>query len=356
MDVYLGLKTKCTPLSLSGTVERLELQGNIRQKITSFAPSSLVSFLSLCHLDLSRNNISSLDGLQFCKSLESLNVYYNNISSISELERLSKNSLLQEIDIRLNPVSVMSTEYRYEHIPQSPKTTTPAAPPSPMLVPRPPLAMLQPKQDAYDAYTTHGAFTPNPRQSCSTPGTPTRDSVLEENRELREKYEEYKEKYNIAVSDRIAKESYVRLQEDYYKSLKKGEKLSEKCENSEAQIQQLKDQIASLTTESSTLKQELLVRKQVAETEKELKVICRELQETIQSDRERHSEELKSSREQCQDMAREFTDAIKTIREAHKEEIERIRMVHQSELKESDGNFVKLQKLVDISNIIGELK
>ena len=59
----------------------------------------------------------------------------------------------------------------------------------------------------------------------------------------------------LSVSDRIAKESYVRLQEDYYKSLKKGEELSEKCENSEALIQQLKDQIAALTTESSTLKQ-----------------------------------------------------------------------------------------------------
>ena len=47
----------------------------------------------------------------------------------------------------------------------------------------------------------------------------------------------------------------MKLQEDYYKSLKKGEDLSEKCANSEAEIQQLRQRLAGLTTEMASLKQ-----------------------------------------------------------------------------------------------------
>lgn len=57
---------KTLQLLVSGTVEELSLTGNIRQKVVSVG-RSLVSFLSLRELDLSRNHISSLDGLQFCQ-------------------------------------------------------------------------------------------------------------------------------------------------------------------------------------------------------------------------------------------------------------------------------------------------
>ena len=46
------------------------------------------------------------------QSLEKINVYYNNVSAMSELLKLARNPQLQQIDIRLNPISVMSTEYR----------------------------------------------------------------------------------------------------------------------------------------------------------------------------------------------------------------------------------------------------
>ena len=49
----------------SGVVEEANIAGNIRQKISSLG-TSLVSFISLRSLDISRNNISSLDGLQYC--------------------------------------------------------------------------------------------------------------------------------------------------------------------------------------------------------------------------------------------------------------------------------------------------
>ena len=51
---------------ITGVIEELNLTGSIRQKITSLS-NSLVSFISLKDLDISRNNISSLEGLQFCQ-------------------------------------------------------------------------------------------------------------------------------------------------------------------------------------------------------------------------------------------------------------------------------------------------
>ena len=39
-------------------------------------------------------------------------MYYNNVSLLSEVLKLAQNPKLKEIDVRLNPVSVMSTEYR----------------------------------------------------------------------------------------------------------------------------------------------------------------------------------------------------------------------------------------------------
>ena len=50
----------------AGVIEELSLTGNIRQKIISLS-NSLLSFISLRDLDISRNNISSLEGLQFCQ-------------------------------------------------------------------------------------------------------------------------------------------------------------------------------------------------------------------------------------------------------------------------------------------------
>ena len=56
--------------------------------------------------------MASLEGLQHLKMLEKLNLYYNNIGSMKELERLGHNKQLVELDLRLNPVTKEENDYR----------------------------------------------------------------------------------------------------------------------------------------------------------------------------------------------------------------------------------------------------
>lgn len=74
--------------------------------------SSLRKFTRLKQLDLSRNNISSLQGLESLKLLEKLNLYYNNIENLEDLKRLKHNPNLKELDLRLNPVTRTEADYR----------------------------------------------------------------------------------------------------------------------------------------------------------------------------------------------------------------------------------------------------
>lgn len=69
-------------------------------------------FTRIKELDLSKNQLVSLEGLDCLKFLEKLNLYYNNISSISEIERLRSNKTLIEIDLRLNPITKEDIDYR----------------------------------------------------------------------------------------------------------------------------------------------------------------------------------------------------------------------------------------------------
>nr|XP_054771034.1 centrosomal protein of 72 kDa-like [Lytechinus pictus] len=85
--------------------------GTYQEKIGGLG-NALSSFIRLKHIDLSRNALQSLQGLHHLKALEKLNLYYNNISSIQELKRLRHNTSLQEIDLRLNPVTKNEPDYR----------------------------------------------------------------------------------------------------------------------------------------------------------------------------------------------------------------------------------------------------
>ncbi|KPP74396.1 hypothetical protein Z043_106451 [Scleropages formosus] len=51
-------------------------------------------------------------GIQHLKMLEILSLYYNRISSLSEVRSLCKLKALREIDLRLNPVAKNSPDYR----------------------------------------------------------------------------------------------------------------------------------------------------------------------------------------------------------------------------------------------------
>lgn len=67
---------------------------------------------ALKSLDLSRNSLVSLEGIQYLVSLESLNLYYNCISSLAEVFRLHTLMELQDVDFRLNPVVKNESDYR----------------------------------------------------------------------------------------------------------------------------------------------------------------------------------------------------------------------------------------------------
>lgn len=54
----------------------------------------------------------SCKGLQHLKVLESLNLYYNNVTTLAEVHKLRNNYSLQELDLRLNPVARNEPDYR----------------------------------------------------------------------------------------------------------------------------------------------------------------------------------------------------------------------------------------------------
>lgn len=63
-------------------------------------------------LDLSRNALLSLEGLEHLNSLETLNLYYNCVPNLKELFRLRHNVNLKDLDLRLNPVTKDEPDYR----------------------------------------------------------------------------------------------------------------------------------------------------------------------------------------------------------------------------------------------------
>ncbi|XP_012585894.1 PREDICTED: leucine-rich repeat-containing protein 36 isoform X2 [Condylura cristata] len=92
-------------------VESLSLQGSYAGKIHSIG-DAFRNFKNLRSLDLSRNLITSLKGIQYLCSLQDLNLYYNNIPSLVEVSRLQPLAFLKELDLRLNPVVRKDTDYR----------------------------------------------------------------------------------------------------------------------------------------------------------------------------------------------------------------------------------------------------
>nr|XP_048293074.1 leucine-rich repeat-containing protein 36 isoform X3 [Myodes glareolus] len=98
-------------LEQSELVESLSLQGSYVGKIHSIG-DAFRNFKNLRSLDLSRNLITSLKGIQYLCSLQDLNLYYNNIPSLVEVSRLQPLPYLKELDLRLNPVVRKDTDYR----------------------------------------------------------------------------------------------------------------------------------------------------------------------------------------------------------------------------------------------------
>lgn len=69
-------------------------------------------YRSLTQLDLSRNSLTSLRGLENLTALRQLSLYYNMVSDIGEMERLRFHPELAVLDMRLNPVTHAGPRYR----------------------------------------------------------------------------------------------------------------------------------------------------------------------------------------------------------------------------------------------------
>ncbi|KAL1783068.1 centrosomal protein of 72 kDa isoform X3 [Sigmodon hispidus] len=89
----------------------LSIPGTYQEKITHLG-NSLMRLTALKSLDLSRNSLVSLEGIQHLVFLENLNLYYNCISSLAEVFRLHSLTELQDVDFRLNPVVKNESDYR----------------------------------------------------------------------------------------------------------------------------------------------------------------------------------------------------------------------------------------------------
>ncbi|XP_018408421.1 PREDICTED: leucine-rich repeat-containing protein 36-like [Nanorana parkeri] len=95
----------------AGTAQSLALQGTYREKIVSLG-DAFKNFKSLRSLDLSRNIIISLQGIEYLHSLYYLNLYYNDIASVDEIKHLKHLAQLKTLDLRLNPVTRQDADYR----------------------------------------------------------------------------------------------------------------------------------------------------------------------------------------------------------------------------------------------------
>ncbi|KAK1173347.1 centrosomal protein of 72 kDa-like isoform X2 [Acipenser oxyrinchus oxyrinchus] len=92
-------------------VRSLLLPGTYEGKIYHLG-NSLKNFCRLKTLDLSRNALVSIEGIQHLKLLEKLNLYYNSIPSLNEIFHLRNLTALTELDLRLNPVVKNEPDYR----------------------------------------------------------------------------------------------------------------------------------------------------------------------------------------------------------------------------------------------------
>ena len=92
-------------------VKALLLPGTYHEKIVSIG-KSLERFTRLKELDLSRNSIIHLYGLENLQILENLNLYYNQVENLEDLKLLRNNKCLKKLDLRLNPVSKHIADYR----------------------------------------------------------------------------------------------------------------------------------------------------------------------------------------------------------------------------------------------------
>ncbi|XP_076868610.1 centrosomal protein of 72 kDa isoform X2 [Brachyhypopomus gauderio] len=119
------MAANCLPITEQWIRERLNLQHSCLADVRSLClPGtyetgkicnlgiSLKNFVRLKILDLSHNALVSVEGIVHLHLLETLNLYYNKISSLQDVLALRKLTNLNELDLRLNPVVKQEPSYR----------------------------------------------------------------------------------------------------------------------------------------------------------------------------------------------------------------------------------------------------
>ncbi|CAN9514284.1 unnamed protein product [Ophioblennius macclurei] len=94
-----------------GDVRTLSLPGTYEEKIVHLG-HALNNFVRLKSLDLSCNALVNVQGVQHLKMLERLILYNNCIPSLEEIKVLFELPSLQELDLRLNPLTKSYPHYR----------------------------------------------------------------------------------------------------------------------------------------------------------------------------------------------------------------------------------------------------
>ena len=76
-----------------------------RRGLRSVSRGSLSGLVNLVQLNLARNELTSLRGLETAVSPESLSLYHNRVAYLEELRHLIPLTKLTNLDLRLNPVT-----------------------------------------------------------------------------------------------------------------------------------------------------------------------------------------------------------------------------------------------------------
>nr|XP_030712468.1 LOW QUALITY PROTEIN: centrosomal protein of 72 kDa [Globicephala melas] len=104
-------KTGLAPHRGLAELRSLSLPGTYQEKITHLG-NSLMNLTGLNSLDLSRNSLVSLEGMEYLAALQRLSVYHSRISSLAEVFRLHCLTELAEVEFRLHPVVESKSDYR----------------------------------------------------------------------------------------------------------------------------------------------------------------------------------------------------------------------------------------------------
>lgn len=75
--------------------------------------NAFIQLTGLISLDLSRNNLNSLEGMNNLINLEKLCLYYNKLSSFQNLTMLKSLRKLKYLDLRLNPITRLPHYRKY---------------------------------------------------------------------------------------------------------------------------------------------------------------------------------------------------------------------------------------------------